>query len=244
MCGAIAAIGFQPVRLTAAVDRAWISAIRASVNASTSSGLRLVTMFPSVTAGSSTRIAPALARSVRIDGQQVARRPRNKSASTSSHGPWQIAATGFPAAAKARISAIAAAFVRKRIGIAHSAGKQERVEILDLHVIDREVGADRPPGIVHHRRLDRRPSVGDARLTRAPRSDQNFARAEQLGFLETVGGEDEDVRVGDLRHGTSFLRRSLMRANDRRKERPAAPQQRFRAGLHQKEARPLLGLFR
>jgi DNA-binding transcriptional ArsR family regulator len=39
--------------------------------------LRLVTILPSVTAGSSTTVAPALARSVRIDRQQVARRPRS-----------------------------------------------------------------------------------------------------------------------------------------------------------------------
>ena len=49
-----------------------MSAINASVNASTSSGSRLVTRLPSVTAGSSTTVAPAFARSVRIDRQQVA----------------------------------------------------------------------------------------------------------------------------------------------------------------------------
>ena len=52
-----------------------IAAISASVKAGTSSGLRLVMMLPSVTAASSTTFAPALRRSVRIDGQLVARPP-------------------------------------------------------------------------------------------------------------------------------------------------------------------------
>jgi len=62
-----------------------------------SSGLRLVTILPSTTAALSTTVAPAFRRSVRIDGQLVAVRPRSTSASTRSQGPWQMAPTGLPA---------------------------------------------------------------------------------------------------------------------------------------------------
>ena len=86
--------------------------ISASVNASTSSGLRLVTILPSVTAAWSTTFAPAFLRSVRIDGQLVTVRPRTRSASTSSHGPWQMAPIGFPWPANLRIRAMTLACSR------------------------------------------------------------------------------------------------------------------------------------
>ena len=63
------------------------SLMNASVKAGMSSGLRLVTILPSTTASSSTTSAPALARSVRTEGQLVTVTPSTTSASTSSHGP-------------------------------------------------------------------------------------------------------------------------------------------------------------
>ena len=47
------------------------------------------------------------------DRQLVAVRPRSKSASTSSHGPWQIAPIGFPCTAKSLISWITLTFMRR-----------------------------------------------------------------------------------------------------------------------------------
>ena len=61
--------------------------ITARVNSSTSCGFRLVTILPSTTAGSSTMVAPAFLRSVRIDGQLVARRPRRRSVSSTRSCP-------------------------------------------------------------------------------------------------------------------------------------------------------------
>ena len=54
-----------------------------------SSGPRDVTMFPSVTAGSSMKVAPAFSKSGRIANQPVTRLPRVKPASEMTHGPWQ-----------------------------------------------------------------------------------------------------------------------------------------------------------
>src|SRR5205814_2277258 len=62
------------------------------LNAGRSSGFRLVTMLPSTTTSRSTHLAPAFLRSVFTEGHDVIVRPRTTSASTSVHGPWQIAA--------------------------------------------------------------------------------------------------------------------------------------------------------
>jgi hypothetical protein len=55
--------------------------------------------FPSVTAASSTKVAPAFSKSRRIASHPVTRFPRVNPASEITHGPWQIAATILPAAA-------------------------------------------------------------------------------------------------------------------------------------------------
>src|SRR6478736_6481899 len=88
-----------------------IRSMSASVKASTSSGLRLVTMLPSVTAGSSTTFAPAFRRSVRIEGQLV--------------------------------------------GMAHTAGEDERIEIVGVRLVDNQVRTDRLAGIIVDGGLDR-----------------------------------------------------------------------------------------
>src|SRR3954464_2483398 len=61
-----------------------------SLKAGRSSGLRLVTRPWSTTTSSSTHLPPALRMSVLIDGYEVTVRPLTASASTSTHGPWQI----------------------------------------------------------------------------------------------------------------------------------------------------------
>src|SRR5438477_1252961 len=65
------------------------------LKAGMSSGLRLVTSPLSTTTSSSTHLAPAFFISVLIAGQDVNLRPRTTPASISTHGPWQIAATGL-----------------------------------------------------------------------------------------------------------------------------------------------------
>src|ERR1700756_2852199 len=65
-------------------------------NARRSDGDRLVTRFRSTTTSSSTTLAPALRRSVRMLGYEVSVLPATTPASTSVQGPWQMAATNFP----------------------------------------------------------------------------------------------------------------------------------------------------
>ena len=69
-------------------------------NAGRSAGRRLVISAPSTQTSRSAQLAPALSRSVRNEGQEVTIRPRTTPASINSHGAWQIAATGLPAATK------------------------------------------------------------------------------------------------------------------------------------------------
>jgi len=172
----------------------------APVNASTSSGLRLVTILPSVTTASSTTFAPAFLRSVRIEGQLVAVRSRSRSASISSHGPWQIAATGgdrLPLLPEAPDQRDDVAVKAKLVRVAHAAGKDQRVEIVSVRLLDGDVRPDRLPRIVVHGRLDRvarergEHDFGSALL-------KDLARPEQLPFLEAVGRNDQHSRVGNL----------------------------------------------
>src|SRR5215211_7724990 len=69
-------------------------------NTGKSSGLRLVTSPWSVTTSSSTQLPPALRISVCRVGYEVRVRPFTTSASTSFHGPWQIAPTGLACSKK------------------------------------------------------------------------------------------------------------------------------------------------
>src|ERR1700760_4169263 len=77
------------------------SSIIFGLNAGRSSGLGLVTRFRSTTTSWSTQSAPALRRSVLSEGHEVRRRPRTAPVSMIVQGPWQIEATGFPAAREA-----------------------------------------------------------------------------------------------------------------------------------------------
>ncbi len=91
--------------------------MNASLNAGMSSGLRLVIKLPSITTSSSTTSAPAFARSVRIEGQLVTRRPSSTSASASSQGPWQIAAIGLPSSKNSLTISTARSFMRSLSGL-------------------------------------------------------------------------------------------------------------------------------
>ena len=76
--------------------------------------MRLVIRLPSTTTSSSTQFAPALRRSVCSDGHDVIRRPRTTSASISTQGAWQMAATGLPASKNAFTNATASASARTK----------------------------------------------------------------------------------------------------------------------------------
>ncbi len=136
---------------------------------------------------------------MRIDGQLVAVRPRSRSASTSSHGPWQIAPIGFPCSAKSLISWIDSDVHSQMIGIAHAAGQDQRVEVVGMGLIDRQVRADRLARIVVDRRLDRI-ALGRREHDLGAALLENLARPEQLPFLEAVGRDDQDSRIRNQRH--------------------------------------------
>ena len=55
-------------------------------------------------------------------GHEVSVRPRTTSASTSVHGPWQIAATGLPASKNERTKLTASSSVRRKSGLATPPG--------------------------------------------------------------------------------------------------------------------------
>src|SRR5262249_26242311 len=90
------AMPVQAFEAAASRSFAWLNSASISrLNAGMSSGLRLVTSWPSTTTSLSTQFAPALRRAVFNDGQDVRLQSRTTSASMSVHGPWQIAATGL-----------------------------------------------------------------------------------------------------------------------------------------------------
>ena len=82
------------------------------------------------------------------------------------------------------------------VGVADAAGQQQRVELLRVDRLQRQVGRDRLGllAVVHHA-LDR---VGLDRGERHARAgvEQRLARLEQLVALEAVGGEDQDACLG------------------------------------------------
>ena len=85
------------------------------------------------------------------------------------------------------------------VGIADPAGQQQRVKIIRIDLVDRQVGGDAAARFVvdgGHDFLARR------RRQRHPGSpfEKYLARAEQLAFLEAVGGHDQDVGIGNCRH--------------------------------------------
>src|SRR5436190_18788444 len=100
-----------------------ISSIIFLLKAGMSSGLRLVTSPLSVTTSWSTHDAPAFVRSVFRDGHDVTLRPLTTPASMSDHGPWQIAATGFPWSKNRFTNATALGIVRNWSGLATPPGR-------------------------------------------------------------------------------------------------------------------------
>src|SRR3954453_3613393 len=98
------------------------SSIILALKAGRSSGLRLVTRPSSTWTSSSTHVPPAFSMSVLIEGKLVSVRPLTASASTSVHGPWQIAAIGLPAFTKPWTNLMASSSVRRLSGLATPPG--------------------------------------------------------------------------------------------------------------------------
>ena len=82
----------------------------------------------------------------------------------------------------------------KMIGIAHAAGKDQRVEVVGEGFLHRQVRADRLARIVMDRRLDRI-ALGRGEHDLATAFLENLARSEQLPFLEAVSRYDQDSRI-------------------------------------------------
>ena len=113
--------------------------------------------LPSTTTSSSTQSAPALRRSVCSDGHDVIRRPLTTSASTSTQGAWQIAATGLPASKNAFTNATASASARTKSPLMTPPGRtsaavgvgvgraHDGVDLLRVALVDVVVGGDACP---------------------------------------------------------------------------------------------------
>ena len=85
--------------------------------------LRLVTSPPSTTHSSSTHVPPAFRMSVWSDGHDVSLRPLTTPASTSVHGPWQMAPTGFTLSKNFRMKSTACSSIRSKSGFATPPGR-------------------------------------------------------------------------------------------------------------------------
>src|SRR5690242_4264910 len=104
-------------RAQCATRRAANCSTMAGQKARRSSGERLVVNWPSTTTSVSTTSAPALRRSVHRLGHEVSVTPRTRPASSSVHGPWQIAAMGLPVPANTLTKPTASAFIRSWSGL-------------------------------------------------------------------------------------------------------------------------------
>ena len=116
---------------------------------------------------------PALRRSVCSDGHDVMRRPLTTSASTSTHGAWQMAATGLPASKNAFTKATASASARTKSPLMTPPGRtsaavrvrvgraDDGVDLLGVALVDVVVGGDRA-------RPRARPAPARRRPPRAP----------------------------------------------------------------------------
>src|SRR6201996_9859247 len=100
-----------------------VASVTFLLNAGISSGLRLVMMLPSSTTSLSTHFAPALIRSVWIDGHEVTVFPFTTPASINIQGPWQMAATGLPDATKLRTKSTAGFSIRSLSGFIWPPGR-------------------------------------------------------------------------------------------------------------------------
>jgi hypothetical protein len=94
--------------------------------------------FPSVATCWSTTSAPALRRSVRMLAYEVSVRPDTTPASTSVHGPWQMAATGLPESTKSRTNATAALSSRNLSGLTVPPGVVVLDRCISYQPVDRK----------------------------------------------------------------------------------------------------------
>src|ERR1700678_180841 len=114
------------------------------LNASRSSGLRLVTrskpMAEQSRTCSSRQTPPALLMSVSRLGQLVSDLAATTPASISVHGPWQIAAIGGPAAGHGLDERDCLRYQAQLVGIGDAAGQHQRREVLGQDIADRVIG--------------------------------------------------------------------------------------------------------
>src|SRR5581483_6879172 len=123
------------------------------LKAGMSCGLRLVTRLPSTTTSSSTHSAPALRRSVFSDGHAAMRRPRASFASIIVHGPWQIAATGFPSRKNAFTNSTAFGSIRSLSGFITPPGRSRVSKSCGLaRSIGKSTGKSSPHSVNFHPR--------------------------------------------------------------------------------------------
>ncbi len=115
------------------------SSIILRLNAGISSGLRLVTSPLSTTTSRPPIFHPALRISVWIAGHDVILRPFAMPASTSTHGPWQIAAIGLPASAKSFGKRHRLRVRAQRVGISATLRESSTRQVFRPSLIHRQV---------------------------------------------------------------------------------------------------------
>ena len=132
--------GSPHLQCYAARDCAVANSLRISrLKAGMSFGLRLVRRLRSTTVSWSTQAPPAFWMSVLSEGQDVSVRSLAAPASMIVQGPWHIAATGFLAVEERLYEGYCLCVHSECVRIHHPAGQQQRIQIIRLDRIDRDV---------------------------------------------------------------------------------------------------------
>ncbi len=130
-------------------------------------------------------------------------RPRSASACTSSHGPWQTAATVLPGGQELAHDPHRVLVDAQFVGIHHAARDDQRVVVGAIRVGDLHVGfRGAAQSFTSQPRMSSPSGGGDIDLRACVA--QPVARNLELGLLEAVGGDDEDAGIGDVWHGISW----------------------------------------
>jgi len=96
-------------------------------------------------------------------------------------------------------------FVRTQvIRIAHTARKDERIEVLGADLIESDVRTDRLSRVVVHRGLNRL-CVRRGENDLGSAAEKDFARTEKLRFFEAISGDNQYFCVCNIRHRESYL---------------------------------------
>ena len=179
----------------AAANRVIISRLKAEM----SSGLRLVRQIAVDDRFLLDDFGAGVSQIVVMEDQEVIRRPRAWSASTTIHGPWQIAATGLPASKNAFTRATATGTILSLSGLitppsSSRASKSRALASLSFRSTGRAL---------------RRP-WGD-NLRRSASLIERLARFGQFHLLETVGDENGNPQTlqGLVGHDRCSFRQGL-----------------------------------